>query len=207
MSSETTENDERAKTITGGNDIPLGEATPRGQSREVSDSLFGHPVATRAYVIQEAQTLQEAQSPSVVSGSHRSSTSSYNDDRLRPGLEVQASIGLYASSNGRTSLERHGSGLLGVVPKPTTVQDDSAPDSKSIDSVVHRSSKKGAKAGSMNVRALVLHVIGDALGNVGVIASGLVIWLSHLSWKNYFDPIISLVITVIIFSSALPLGE
>jgi len=59
----------------------------------------------------------------------------------------------------------------------------------------------------MNMRALMLHVFGDALGNVGVIATGLVIWLSHWSWKYYFDPIISLVITVIIFSSALPLVQ
>ena len=65
----------------------------------------------------------------------------------------------------------------------------------------------GHSHGSMNMRALVLHVMGDALGNVGVIATGLVIWLSSWSWKYYFDPIISLVITVIIFSSALPLGE
>jgi zinc transporter 1 len=58
----------------------------------------------------------------------------------------------------------------------------------------------------MNMRALVLHVLGDALGNVGVIATGLVIWLTEWKYKFYFDPVISLVITVIIFSSALPLG-
>jgi zinc transporter 1 len=55
------------------------------------------------------------------------------------------------------------------------------------------------------MRALVLHVIGDALGNVGVIATGLVIWLTEWSFKYYFDPCISLVITIIIFSSAVPL--
>ncbi|CAE6435125.1 unnamed protein product [Rhizoctonia solani] len=59
--------------------------------------------------------------------------------------------------------------------------------------------------GSMNMRALVLHVLGDALGNVGVIATGLIIWQSDWAFKYYCDPIISLVITVIIFSSALPL--
>lgn len=88
-------------------------------------------------------------------------------------------------------------------------RDDSSPDRNSMNTVTNGSSKhkrKHTKAGSMNMRALVLHVMGDALGNVGVIATGLVIWLSHLSWKNYFDPIISLVITCIIFSSALPLG-
>jgi hypothetical protein len=61
--------------------------------------------------------------------------------------------------------------------------------------------------GSMNMRALVLHVMGDALGNVGVIATGLVIWLSDWKYKYYFDPVISLVITCIIFSSAMPLGK
>lgn len=61
--------------------------------------------------------------------------------------------------------------------------------------------------GSMNMKAIMLHVMGDALGNVGVIATGLIIWLTHWSFKYYFDPIISLVITVIIFSSALPLGK
>jgi len=55
------------------------------------------------------------------------------------------------------------------------------------------------------MRALVLHVIGDALGNVGVIATGLVIWFSTWQYRFYFDPVISLVITCIIFSSALPL--
>ncbi|CAE6426766.1 unnamed protein product [Rhizoctonia solani] len=63
----------------------------------------------------------------------------------------------------------------------------------------------GHSHGSMNMRALVLHVLGDALGNVGVIATGLIIWLSDWKFKYYCDPIISLVITVIIFSSALPL--
>jgi solute carrier family 30 (zinc transporter), member 1 len=59
--------------------------------------------------------------------------------------------------------------------------------------------------GSMNMRALLLHVLGDALGNVGVISSGLIIWQTTWKWKYYSDPIISLLITVIIFSSALPL--
>ncbi|KAG8882951.1 hypothetical protein FRB98_003382 [Tulasnella sp. 332] len=59
--------------------------------------------------------------------------------------------------------------------------------------------------GSMNMRAVFLHVMGDALGNLGVIVCGLVIWLTH--WKHRFvlDPIVSLVITGIIFTSALPL--
>ena len=65
----------------------------------------------------------------------------------------------------------------------------------------------GHSHGSMNMKAILLHVLGDALGNVGVIATGLVIWQTTWSFKYYFDPVISLVITVIIFSSAMPLGK
>jgi len=59
----------------------------------------------------------------------------------------------------------------------------------------------------MNMRALVLHVLGDALGNVGVIVTGLVIWLTSWHPKYYLDPVISLVIAIIILSSTLPLGK
>lgn len=47
--------------------------------------------------------------------------------------------------------------------------------------------------------------MGDALGNVGVIATALFIWKTDYSWRFYFDPVISLLITVIIFTSALSL--
>lgn len=56
------------------------------------------------------------------------------------------------------------------------------------------------------MRAVVLHVVGDALGNVGVIGTGLIIWLSTWQYKYYCDPVISLIITIIIFANALPLG-
>lgn len=58
---------------------------------------------------------------------------------------------------------------------------------------------------SMNMEGVFLHVMGDALGNIGVIATALFIWQTDYSWRYHMDPIISLVITVIIFSSALPL--
>ncbi|KAH3665625.1 hypothetical protein OGAPHI_003813 [Ogataea philodendri] len=58
---------------------------------------------------------------------------------------------------------------------------------------------------SLNMQGVFLHVLGDALGNVGVMATALFIWLTDFSWRFYSDPLISLVITCIIFSSALPL--
>ncbi|KAM6498180.1 Cation efflux protein [Amanita muscaria] len=85
----------------------------------------------------------------------------------------------------------------------TTSPDDETTPLLHDQAVVHAHGH--SHSGSMNMRALVLHVLGDALGNVGVIASGLIIWLTTWQYKYLSDPIISLVITVIIFSSALPL--
>jgi len=80
---------------------------------------------------------------------------------------------------------------------------DHSPQGKSLSGApVH-----GHGHGSMNMKAILLHVLGDALGNVGVIATGLIIWQTTWSFKYYFDPVISLVITLIIFSSAMPLGK
>ena len=63
----------------------------------------------------------------------------------------------------------------------------------------------GHSHGDLNMRGVFLHVMGDALGNIGVIGSALIIWLTNFSWRFYVDPGISLVITVIILGSAIPL--
>lgn len=61
------------------------------------------------------------------------------------------------------------------------------------------------KKRSLNMEGVFLHVLGDALGNIGVIMTALFIWKTDYSWRFYTDPLVSLVITGIIFSSALPL--
>lgn len=63
----------------------------------------------------------------------------------------------------------------------------------------------GHSHGDMGMNAMVLHVIGDALGNIGVIVSALVIWLTEWSGKYYADPVVSLFITLIILKSTIPL--
>ncbi|KAI9883651.1 MAG: Fungal specific transcription factor [Watsoniomyces obsoletus] len=73
----------------------------------------------------------------------------------------------------------------------------------------HRENQKQGKGGhshgDLNMRGVFLHVMGDALGNIGVIGSALFIWLTPYWWRFYSDPIISLVITIIILASAIPL--
>lgn len=63
----------------------------------------------------------------------------------------------------------------------------------------------GHNHADLNMRGVFLHVLGDALGNVGVIATALIIWLTTFEGRFYFDPAISLVITAIILTSAIPL--
>ncbi|OLL22740.1 Zinc homeostasis factor 1 [Neolecta irregularis DAH-3] len=58
---------------------------------------------------------------------------------------------------------------------------------------------------NLNMRGVFLHVMGDFVGNLGVVATALFIWKTDFSWRFYSDPVISLFITAIIFSSALPL--
>ncbi|KAF9069116.1 cation efflux protein [Rhodocollybia butyracea] len=170
-----------------------GKNTPRTSSRRIPrsrsesfSSLYGHPAATRASLVHTAQELASARSPSPVNRKDQSSSRSPLDlssahTRNLPSEASASSSEVTETANERTSL---------------------------LDSYSHASPPHAhghSHSGSMNMRALLLHVFGDALGNIGVIATGLVIWLSSWNLKYYFDPVISLVITVIIFSSALPL--
>lgn len=57
----------------------------------------------------------------------------------------------------------------------------------------------------LNMRGVFLHVLGDALGSVGVIFSALFIWLTDFSWKQYMDPVIRYENRSRTFSLLLPL--
>ncbi|CAK7208388.1 Zinc resistance conferring protein [Sporothrix bragantina] len=78
----------------------------------------------------------------------------------------------------------------------------------------HHNAPRDAKAGGlghshgdMGMNAMVLHVIGDALGNIGVIVTALIIWKTTWKYRMYADPIVSLFITLIILKSAIPLTK
>ncbi|KAJ8456925.1 hypothetical protein ONZ45_g18523 [Pleurotus djamor] len=171
---------------------------------ESYSSLYGHPAATRASLVQTANELASASSPSR-------QRLSLDNDLLRRGSVSAEDAFAHSHKQGVVRnmdlapspvIETEDTPLLA----PGSDDDDdslSLPDDMESAPRAHRHG--GHSHGSMNMRALVLHVLGDALGNVGVIATGLVIWLTSWSFKFYFDPVISLVITVIIFSSALPL--
>lgn len=64
--------------------------------------------------------------------------------------------------------------------------------------------KKGYDLGMLGV---LIHVLGDAANNVGVIISGLVIWLTSSPARFYADPAVSMAIAIVILTTSLPLGE
>jgi zinc transporter 1 len=164
-------------------DIPVQDSSSTVSARAGSySSMYGYPAATRAAVSQAAQDIAIA-SPS----SHqRNDSSSSCSIRMVPDGSVEINI---------TETPR-------VDQRQDKIESSTMPPLPSGHSHSH-----GHSHGSMNMRALMLHVMGDALGNIGVIVTGLVIWLTNWSGRFYLDPAVSLVITVIIFTSALPLGK
>ncbi|MBZ6376321.1 MAG: cation transporter [Kocuria palustris] len=60
----------------------------------------------------------------------------------------------------------------------------------------------------MGMMGVMLHVIGDAINNLGVMAAGLIIWLAapHTS-RYYADPGVSMFIAILIILSSLPLSK
>ena len=178
------------------------------QRRDSSDSisLFGHPIQNRQYVITKAQDLAtsyaSATSPPPSPQLHRRSTSVSNPRALQDssGPNVIDAVALDEEE------EEHGPGHshdhAGHRQRSMSLGHSHARAANEHDA---ETGGKKHHHGSMNMHALLLHVLGDALGNVGVISSGLIIWLTTWKYRFYSDPVISLVITVIIFSSALPL--
>ncbi|KAJ1652597.1 Zinc resistance conferring protein [Dispira simplex] len=63
---------------------------------------------------------------------------------------------------------------------------------------------KGA-GGRLNMHAVFLHVLGDALANLAVIGTALVIWFTDHPISLYFDPVISLIINTVIVYFTIPL--
>lgn len=59
--------------------------------------------------------------------------------------------------------------------------------------------KKGNVEGNINIKSAYLHVIGDALGSVGAVIAGILMWF--FEWY-IADPIISIIVAMLILKSA-----
>lgn len=69
----------------------------------------------------------------------------------------------------------------------------------------HNDHEPEEKHGNANLHAVFLHVLGDALGSVGAVGSGLIIQFVKSPYKYYADPLFSVLLTLIILKSSIPL--
>jgi zinc transporter 1 len=175
------------------------------------DELSIHPASFRQEII--------AASKPQLDGIESGDTTASEEEAITETGDATENSPLLGQSNGKS----HGNGTMADGLKHShdgghhESHDDSHPH-KRHDSWHfghnHTKPKKPKKSGGhshnhgdMGMNAMILHVIGDALGNVGVIISALVIWLSNWSGKYYADPAVSLFITIIILRSTIPLTK
>ncbi|NWW41813.1 ZNT10 protein, partial [Panurus biarmicus] len=70
--------------------------------------------------------------------------------------------------------------------------------------------KKEKKSEALNIRGVLLHVMGDALGSVVVVITATIFYVRPLgnapcNWQCYIDPSLTIIMVFIILSSAFPL--
>lgn len=71
----------------------------------------------------------------------------------------------------------------------------------------HNNLQPSKKSYDLGMLGVLIHVLGDAANNIGVIISALVIWLTTYPARFYADPAVSMAIAIIILMTSIPLGE
>lgn len=135
---------------------PLGTSPSSHAHNESFSSLYGHPAQTRAAVIETAAEF------------------GYGRDVLSPSASSRRA---HLHALPREAEEAHPEGSSASASTAAAAHDhvhgqDANAQAEKDDDHAH-----GHSHGNMNMHGVFLHVLGDALGNVGVIAAGLVIWL------------------------------
>ncbi|KAL9102920.1 MAG: hypothetical protein Q9163_001980 [Psora crenata] len=157
------------------------------------DEIYIHPASFRNEIIAAAKR-ENIQSP-------EGSDSDAEDTVTEDGHESTEASPLLRRP--KTNGSSKSSGLKGHIHKRNS-------DELHVNHNHNQAKEDGSQGGGhnhsdLNMRGVFLHLMGDALGNFGVISSALIIWLTKSPWRFYSDPVISLVITLIILGSAIPL--
>ncbi|KAI1076138.1 cation efflux protein [Whalleya microplaca] len=191
-------------------------STPRGRERRRTGSLkhsrlasiddFSiHPASFRQEIIDHSRSGRNGNETDE-SSTEDGSTS---DSAVRDEPDADEHTHLLAKDNGKDN---------GTIQKVVHAIRSTSRRTRR-DSGVHRehhhnkpASKKKAQShghnhSDMGMNAMVLHVLGDALGNVGVIVTALIVWLTDWPGRIYADPAVSLFITLIILKTTIPLTK
>lgn len=68
-------------------------------------------------------------------------------------------------------------------------------------------SKTKGRSHDLGMMAVLMHIAGDAMNNIGVIIAAAVIWKAHYEGRFYADPAVSMGIAIMITLSGLPVGK
>ena len=154
-------------------------------NKNVGD-IVGHPARARAFVMNQAHSL-----------GYDNTASKSGDGESQQLLSPQYATNSYGAAG--SSSHDHATGTRRLSQTDATTEEEVRRHRQSM------ALNGGHSHGNMNMKGVFLHVLGDAIGNVGVIFVGAFILFTHYSWRHYADPVISFIIACIIFQSALPL--
>ncbi|XP_076404267.1 calcium/manganese antiporter SLC30A10 isoform X3 [Peromyscus maniculatus bairdii] len=101
--------------------------------------------------------------------------------------------------------------MLGLSSAPWAVWIWGTGDSLNTQNEPEETTKKEKKSEALNIRGVLLHVMGDALGSVVVVITAIIFYVHPLrredpcNWQCYIDPSLTVIMVIIILSSAFPL--
>lgn len=162
------------------------------------EDLPVHPASFRQEIIQAAQLDNYTENESREDARDCSGASDKGSSHLGEDSPLLSKLDEQTPEQGPKGKNRV-SGVFSHSTHYHSQPKDTANDHK------HEGHGHGHSHSDLNLRGVFLHVLGDALGNIGVIGSALIIWLTRFPGRHYVDPGVSLVITIIILCSALPL--
>ena len=74
----------------------------------------------------------------------------------------------------------------------------------------HRHKVTKSKAGhhhDLGMLSVLIHVMGDALNNIGVVIAATIMWKTHFAGRYYADPAVSMAIAFMILILVIPIGK
>jgi solute carrier family 30 (zinc transporter), member 1 len=161
------------------------------------DHILSHPASFRHDIIVasrlEEQPESEPEEEAIV------------EESGPPSPNEHSTLLTHANGSPRKRSGSHGASQHARVKSKEHRHDSWHADHHHAQPTAEGGSKHAHSHGDLNMKGVFLHVMGDALGNIGVIASAIFIWQTTYSWRYYVDPAISLIITIIILASAIPL--
>lgn len=129
-------------------------------------------------------------------------------------LNLISAAFLHEHDHGEGHLHRHGTGHdhsthgHGDVESLSATSNHDGVTSQNLHfEHLHHSLAPSKHGKDLGILGVLIHVLGDAINNIGVIISALIIWLTSSPLRFYADPAVSMWIAIMILISAVPLTK